>query len=133
MKFILATAALLFGAAALAASPAIVPIEADAQVGSGIHMTATLASFGSFEWKRAPTVTRLANARRAVLNGLRAGHISVERAEQLQRRADNVRSLLDRATAACRQDDRTAKCTSDTAAAERLLAQANAALAVIFK
>jgi len=133
MKVILACAALLVSAAVSAAPPAIEPIEANAQVGSGVHMTATLATFGSFEWKRAPSVTRLAIARRTVLTDLRNGRIGVDRAEVLQKRADNVRSLLDRAKAACRQDDRTAKCRGDEAATERLLAQANAELAVIFK
>lgn len=133
MKIISVLAALLVSAAALAASPAIEPIEADAQAGSGVHMSATLDAFGSFGWRAAPSYTRLANARRITLKDLRAGAITVERAEVLQRRADNVRSLLDRAKAACSQDDRTAKCRGDAGAAERLLAQANAALAVIFK
>lgn len=133
MKAILVCAALLVSAATHAASPAVEPIKADAQSGSGIQMTATLSPFGSFEWKLSPSYTRAAVARRAALIDLRKGRISVERAEELQRRADHVRSLLNRAKDACRQDDRTGKCTSDAAAAERLLAQANAALAAILK
>lgn len=132
MKRIILCGVLLFTAAAFSASPAVEPIEADAQVSSGVHMSATLETFGSFGWRAAPSYTRLATVRRATANDLRNGRISVARAEEIQRRADHVRSLLDRAKAACRQDDRTAKCNGDQLAAERLLDEANRVLARIF-
>jgi hypothetical protein len=98
---------------------------------SGVYVAATLAPLNSFEFKLAPSYTRLAVVRRNALSALRKGQIGIDQAQAIQDRANGVRVLLDRALAACAQSNKTGKCTKDADGAERLLKAANAQLLAI--
>jgi hypothetical protein len=108
------------------------PVSASAQSGGdGLFVAATLAPLNSFEFKAAPSYTRLAVVRRNALVALRNGKITADQAQAVQDRANAVRVLLDRALATCAQSNKTGKCTKDAASAERLLQAANAQLVAI--
>lgn len=117
--------ALFVSATAIADSPRI---EAQPDGAPGVYIAATLAADGSWEAKAAPTFTRLSVARRNAAVALRKGKITVGQALQIQVKADEVRTLLDKAVASCAQDNRTGKCTRSQAAADRLLEQATVKL-----
>ena len=84
----------------------------------GSYAVATLAPFGSFEWRAAPVYTRLAVLRKQTARRLNRGEIRVETAIEVQSQADSVRGNLDAA--------RAAHDAGKTELAERLLTQAEA-------
>lgn len=100
----------------------------DSEVG---FAAATLAPAGSFEFKAAPAYTQLIMKRHRAEYLLKYGQISKSFAISVQTRADAVRKLLDQAIVACKQDDKTGKCTNDPKTANALLRSAKAQLAQI--
>lgn len=119
-------AALLFASAAAHATP--VPLESHAKADGGSFAVGTLAALGSFEYQTAPAYTRLIMARRNATTAISKGRITVETAESVQSAADTVRKLLDSSLAVCKQNDKTGKCTGNSAKATKLLTAAEAAL-----
>ena len=127
-----ATAPSLAGNADTSSQVTFAPSTVQSSADSGaVAIFATLAPLGSFEWQVAPRYTALAAARHNAAVRLRKGLITVDQAQQVQADADATRKLLDASVAACAQSDRTGQCTKSAAEARRLLAKADAKLAVL--
>lgn len=124
----------IIGAAVLLASTATLaaePIAAKAESGGGTALAATLAPYGSFEFVAAPSYTKLATARTSAAAALRKRQITVAEAQTFQKRADEVRSLLDQALKVCAQDNKSGVCKGNARKANVLLTDANAKLAAL--
>jgi len=76
------------------------PLEANARSGFDTFAAGTLAPIGSFEWQAAPTYTQNAVLRHNAARALQKGSITLETAEEIQKRTDRVRELLDAAVKA---------------------------------
>jgi hypothetical protein len=86
----------------------------------------TVCSKGTFDCKIAPSYTKLSAFRDRTKAKLEQHTLSIPLAVQAQNDADHVRELLDSAVRQCALVKQ--KCTGDQKAAEKSLAQANAAL-----
>jgi len=93
-------------------------LEGTSRQDQGPIVVATLAPFGSFEWRAAPVYTRLALLRKQTARRLNRGEITVDTGIEVQAQADSARGSLDSA--------RAAHDAGKTELAERLLTQAEA-------
>ena len=107
----------------------IVALAAEAQ--SGLYVAGTLATLGSFDWDVAPLKTHAEMVLHQTALALKQGRITEQQAKGTAFAIDRAHDLLQRALAACAQDDRTGKCTKDEATARALLDQARAELSNI--
>jgi len=127
-RFFTIGVAVLLASSAIAAEP---PMASKADVGTGTTLNATLAPYGSFEFVAAPSYTKLASTRSSAAAALRKREITIGQAQEIQKRADEVRLLLDEALKVCRQDNRSGVCKGDARRANVLLTEANAKLAAL--
>lgn len=141
-SILIAAAAVLLSSTAVAADSSI---KATATSGDGAFIAATLAPYGSFEFIAAPSYTKLALVRRGAIRTLRRDTEAcasqakptectgkaIARAESLQKRADDVRRLLDHSVTACAQNNKTGVCKGDQVKAFVLLSEASARLAAL--
>jgi hypothetical protein len=103
-------------------TPNVAYLAAHAEV--GLYADATLAVFGSFEWNAAPLHTHAASIIRRVTKAVREGTMTVDAGQMIVDQAKAADDLVKKAELACLQDDRTAKCKGNEAAAKQLLEQA---------
>jgi hypothetical protein len=131
---ILLTACALCGGASVALiacrqqAPAALEATPPADDATELFAEATLAPVGSFEYQAAPLYTRNAANRHKAAVQLRHHRITAEEAQLAQNKADQIRLLLDRAIALCKEDDHTGQCTGDAKQASGALAEALVAL-----
>lgn len=103
--------------------------ELAAKADSGVYLTGTLATLGSFEWDVAPLTNHAATALHNIAVAVKEGRVDKTEGQAQVDEIVHAHDLLEQALAACAQDSRTGKCTKDEGAARSLLDQARAALA----
>lgn len=102
-----------------------------ADVESGLYITGTLASLGSFEWDVAPLLNDNAMIRHNTAVAFKEHRITVDEAQRTLDATDGVRGILEMAMDACAQNQKTGKCTKNEANARHLLDQARARLSAL--
>ena len=106
-------------------------ISLGASARSGVFVTGTLATLGSFAWDVAPVQTHVAIVARVVADQLLRHAITVDQAIVAQAQLERVKHLLSRALATCNQDSRTGKCRGDELVARGDLDHAKRVLAQV--
>ncbi len=106
-------------------------ISLGASATSGIYVTGTLATLGSFAWDVAPVQTHVAIVARLVADQLLKHAISVDQAIVAQAQLERTKRLLAEALATCHQDSHTGKCRGDELKARGYLDHAKRVLAQV--
>ena len=102
--------------------------ELAASAESGVFITGTLATLGSFEWDAAPLTNHAATALHNIAVAVKEGRVSKADGQAQIDEIDHAHDLIKQALAACAQNSQTGKCAKDEPGARALLDQARAAL-----
>jgi hypothetical protein len=103
-------------------------ISLGASANSKLAVAGTLGTLGSFDWDEAPLRTHIGIVGEIVATKLLQQAITAKEAIAIRDQLLQAKSLLDQASAMCRQDDQTGRCRGNEGKARALLDQARAVL-----